>query len=182
MNDVTKKDLYRYGGLTGISGLLKGLKKPGFRYTYLLRKMETAGRYSPAYIFYSLFKRHYSYKYGFQIPAGTLIGAGFFLGHFGNVVINGDATIGRNCNIAHGVTIGQSNRGARKGVPSIGNNVWIGANAVIVGKITIGNNVLIAPLTYVNTDIPENSIVIGNPCKIIGKENATGGYINFVPE
>ena len=73
--------------------------------------------------------------------------------------------------------IGQENRGKRKGTPIIGNEVWIGANAVIVGKINIGNNVLIAPLSYVNFDIPSNSIVIGNPAKIIPRENATEGYI-----
>ena len=53
-----------------------------------------------------------------------------------------------------------------------------GANAVIVGKINIGNNVLIAPNSYVNFDVPDNSIVIGNPGKIIHKDNATEGYIN----
>ena len=59
----------------------------------------------------------------------------------------------------------------------IEDDVWIGANAVIVGKINIGSNVLIAPLSYVNIDIPSNSIVMGNPAKIIPRENATEGYI-----
>ncbi|MEO5991437.1 MAG: serine acetyltransferase, partial [Ferruginibacter sp.] len=58
--------------------------------------------------------------------------------------------------------------------------VWIGTGAVVVGKIKIGNNVLIAPLTYVNFDVPNNSIVIGNPARIISKEDATAGYINNV--
>ena len=68
--------------------------------------------------------------------------------------------------------------GGRKGVPKIGNNIWIGVNVTIVGNIEIGNNVLIAPNSFVNIDIPDNSIVIGNPCKIIFKENATEDYIN----
>ena len=75
------------------------------------------------------------------------------------------------------MTIGQENRGARKGAPVIGDNVWIGANAVIVGKIEIGNNVLIAPNAYINSDVPDDSIVIGNPAKIIHNEKATEGYI-----
>ena len=54
----------------------------------------------------------------------------------------------------------------------------MGTNSVIVGRITIGNNVLIAPNTFVNFDVPNNSIVIGNPAKIISKEKATEGYIN----
>ena len=76
------------------------------------------------------------------------------------------------------VTIGQESRGKRKGSPKIGDNVWIGTNAVIVGNITIGNDVLIAPLAHVNFDVPDHSIVIGNPAKIIRRENATAGYIN----
>ena len=59
----------------------------------------------------------------------------------------------------------------------IGNNVWIGANSVIVGKVKIGSNVLIAPNTYINFDVPDNSIVLGSPGNIIPKENAVEGYI-----
>lgn len=79
--------------------------------------------------------------------------------------------------MSKGVTIGKTNRGNRQGVPIIGNDVWIGTNAVLVGKIKIGNDVLIAPNSYVNIDIPDHSIVIGNPCKIINQMNATEGYI-----
>lgn len=63
------------------------------------------------------------------------------------------------------------------GVPTIGNDVWIGPNAVIVGKINIGDNVLIAANSYVNFDVPSNSIVIGNPGRIIPSAKATEGYI-----
>jgi serine O-acetyltransferase len=62
--------------------------------------------------------------------------------------------------------------------PEIGNEVWIGPNAVIVGNIKIGNNVLIAPNAYVNIDIPDNAIVIGNPASYTVKDNATQDYIN----
>jgi serine O-acetyltransferase len=56
--------------------------------------------------------------------------------------------------------------------------VWIGANAVIVGGITIGSNVLIAPNSYVNFDVPANSVVVGNPGAIYATERATEAYIN----
>ena len=101
----------------------------------------------------------------------------YIIGHNGAVVIKKKKKIGDNCNIAVGVTIGQENRGKRKGAPTIGNRVWIGTNAVVVGKITIGDNVLIAPNAYVNFDVPSNSIVIGNPGKIIAnRPDATEGY------
>ena len=89
-----------------------------------------------------------------------------------------NAILGKNINIATGVTIGQENRGRRKGAPIIGDNVWIGTNAVIVGNIRVGKDVLIAPLSYVNFDIPDHSIVVGNPATVIYKEKATEDYIN----
>lgn len=56
--------------------------------------------------------------------------------------------------------------------------LWIGINAVIVGKVTIGDDGLIAPNSYVNCDVPSHSIVFSNPCIIKHRENATEGYIN----
>ena len=106
------------------------------------------------------------------------IGPGLYIGHPYAITINPDSVIGANCNIHKGVTIGQENRGKRKGVPTIGNSVWIGVNATVVGKITIGDDVLIAPNTFVNCDVPSHSIVFGNPCIIVPRENATEGYVN----
>lgn len=108
----------------------------------------------------------------------TDIGEGFYIGHCGRIIINPSAKLGKNINIATGVTIGQENRGTRMGSPTIKDNCWIGMNAVIVGNVTIGSDVLIAPLAYVNFDVPDHSIVIGNPARIIPRENATTGYIN----
>ena len=81
------------------------------------------------------------------------------------------------CDINKGVTIGQENRGKRKGTPVIGDEVWIGINATIVGKVSIGSDVLIAPNTFVNKDIPDHSVVFGNPCVIIPNTKATEEYI-----
>lgn len=117
-------------------------------------------------------------KYGLEIFSKN-IGEGFYIGHPYGITINAGVQIGKNCNIHKGATIGQENRGKRKGTPVIGNNVWIGINSTIVGKIVIGNDVLIAPNTYVNKDIPSHSIVIGNPCKIIPNKEATKEYINY---
>lgn len=67
----------------------------------------------------------------------------------------------------------------KKGAPTIGNSVYIGLNSTIIGGITIGDDVLIAPNTFINEDIPSHSIVIGNPCKIIPKQNATKEYLCY---
>ena len=128
--------------------------------------------------YYRLRLRQISRKSFIQISRKADIGKGLYIGHAGRIIINSGAKIGDNVNIAAGITIGQTNRGVRKGCPTIGNNVWIGTNAVIVGKIHIGDDVLIAPNAYVNTDVPSHSIVIGNPAQIIPRDNATEGYIN----
>lgn len=112
-----------------------------------------------------------------EIPVRTIIGGGFFIQHFSGITINVKSKIGKNVHIHKGVTIGESIRGNKKGVPTIGDNVWIGINSTIVGGITIGSNVLIAANSFVNIDVPNNSIVFGNPAIIKYKEDAVEGYI-----
>ena len=77
-----------------------------------------------------------------------------------------------------GVTIGRENRGDRKGAPTIGDRVYFGINSVVVGNITVGDDVLIAPGALVNRDVPSHSIVVGNPGVIHPRDNATEGYVN----
>ena len=179
--EIIEKDLYRYLESLSSKSKMKAWFIPGFRFTFFFRKV-SGERNFLLNIIYRFLHREYSILYGIQIPRTTCIGHGLYIGHFGNIVINGNAVIGNNCNIAQGVTIGQTNRGERKGVPVIGDKVWIGPNAVIVGRVLIGNNVLIAPNTYINFDVPDNSIVTGNPGKILYNQNATFGYINNIIE
>ena len=60
----------------------------------------------------------------------------------------------------------------------MGDMVWCGVNSTIVGDITVGDDVLIAPNAYVNCDVPSHSIVFGNSCIVKPHENAAEGYIN----
>lgn len=179
MNEVIAADLYRHFGLKGKKGLLKGLSYPGFRYTFIFRKVSMLERKSLRGMFYRILMRRYRYKYGFEINQEAQIGKGFYLtSHIGSVII-GRVRMGKNCNIGHLVTIGRGIAGDRKGFATIGDNVWIGTGAVIVGNIQIGNNVLIAPNSYVNFKVPDNSVVYGNPGKIIKARNPTTDYINY---
>ncbi len=174
-----KADLFRYQPVAySPKVLLKGFRSQGFRYMFFRRLSDQHGSRSITGIVAKFFLRRYTYKYGFQI--GGKIGEGFYIGHFGTVIVSINSAIGRNCNIAPGVTIGASRRGEKKGAPQLGDFVWIGTNAVLVGGIHIGSDVLIAPGAYVNFDVPDHSIVLGNPGKIIPRENATQGYINNV--
>lgn len=115
-------------------------------------------------------------KYGLDISPKVRIGGGLFINHPYCIAINDSCVIGKNVNITKGVNIGATQRGKRKGVPTIGNQVWIGANAAIVGAVSV----LIAPNAYVNFDVPPHSIVLGNPARIIPRENAVESYVNHL--
>ena len=176
MNSVFKKDLYRYYGEEGEPFFKKIFRPLELKYIALYRKANMC-RFLPLKLFYMVRLLRMSYRTKIQIPARTTIGEGLYIGHLGRVIIHPDAKLGRNINIGTGVTIGMENRGKRKGVPEISDNCWIGTNAVIVGNVKIGSDVLIATLTYVNFDVPDHIVVIGNPGRIIHKENATIDYI-----
>lgn len=115
-------------------------------------------------------------KYGIEIKTSTKIGKGFCMSHPYNITVSPLAKLGDNVTMTKGSTIGLA-CGKRRGVPTIGNCVYIGINSTIVGNIVIGDDVLIAANTFVNQDIPSHSLVLGNPCKIIPKENATAEVI-----
>jgi serine O-acetyltransferase len=176
MKTVFSKDLYRYYGDGGESLGRRMLRPPELRYIALFRRANTC-RFRLLRLYYTVRLKLLSYKTQIQIPARTEIGEGFYIGHSGRVIVNPEAKLGKNMNVSTGVVIGAENRGARKGAPTFDGYCWIGANAVIVGNVHIGEDVLIAPLAYVNFDVPPHSIVIGNPAKIIHKENATSEYI-----
>lgn len=175
MTSKLQKDLYRiHGYLLNKSEFIKEfLLHHEIRFLYFYRKDTN--------IINHLILRKIRRKYGLEIYSKS-IGYGLFLCHPYMITVSGNTIIGNNCNLNKGCTIGEEFRGKRLGSPIIGNNVWVGSNSTIVGKINIGNNVLIAPNTFVNTDIPSNSIVFGNPCKIKLKEDATRDYINNIYE
>ena len=112
-----------------------------------------------------------------DIPASVDIGKGFRIGHIGGIVMNPNVIIGNNVDIYNGVLLGMNFRGHKTGCPLIKDNVFIGANAVICGKITIGNDVLIAPNSYVDFDVPDHSIVYGNPASIKYSNHATYKFV-----
>lgn len=150
-------------------------KMPTFQIYF--RKAQMAKGF-PFRLFYRVIYSYFRKKNMIDLPLDTKIGEGLYIGHPYCITINPKAVIGKNVNIHKGVTIGQENRGQRKGAPIIGNSVWIGVNSAIVGNVYIGDDVLIAPNSYVNCDVPSHSVVFGNPCIIKYKENAKKGYIN----
>ncbi|HEB0945523.1 TPA: serine acetyltransferase [Enterobacter cloacae] len=100
-----------------------------------------------------------SLRYGIEIALDAKIGAGMKINHGYGIVIRPECIIGKNLNIRHGVTIGRKANGDSHGLTVIGNNVDIGAHACIIGDVRIGDNVTIGATTFINKNIPENSLV-----------------------
>jgi len=101
-----------------------------------------------------------------DIDPQASIGGGLYIGHIGGVHINPGAVLGKDCDLAHRVTIGASAMG-RKGIPVLGDHVYIGTGAVLIGKIKIGNGAKISANTLVMTNVPEGATVMGVPGRII---------------
>jgi putative colanic acid biosynthesis acetyltransferase WcaB len=106
---------------------------------------------------------------GVELPWDLQVGANLKLLHGIGLVVNHYSKIGDNCTLRHCTTIGNKKLadGSYSASPQIGNNVDIGSNVVIIGAITIGNNVVIGAGSVVVKDVPESTIVAGNPAKVI---------------
>ncbi len=101
-----------------------------------------------------------------DIDPQATIGGGLYIGHIGGVHINPGAVLGSNCDVAHRVTIGASGMG-RKGIPVIGDNVYIGTGATLIGRIKVGSGAKIAANTLVISNVPSGATVMGVPGSII---------------
>jgi len=176
-------DLYRYEGQCNKKLAVKHLlHDPGYKYTFFMRLCQYLANTDtkltkPAYILFRVILQHYTYKYGISIDPNTNIGRGFYIGHFGSIVVNPKTVIGKNCNISQNVTIGQANRGKRMGCPIIGDNVYIGPGAKIIGAVHVGNNVAIGANCVVTNDVPDYSVVVGVPGRVISYKGSEG-YVN----
>lgn len=101
---------------------------------------------------------------GFQIPP-NVISEGLTIWHWGTIIINPNARIGKNLMLQPQVVIGWNEK--TEEAPVIGDNVTIYGGSFIYGGVHVGNNVVIACNSFVNKDIPNNCMVAGNPATII---------------
>jgi serine O-acetyltransferase len=105
-----------------------------------------------------------------DLPPSAEIGPGLFIPHTGFIVVAVGTRIGSNCTLAQGVTIGHSLGGQNShvGLPLIGDRVYVGPSAVIIGNLTIGNDALIGAGAIVIRSVPPAGVVVGNPARLIG--------------
>jgi serine O-acetyltransferase len=167
---ILQTDLSRYTEVCSWSALLRCyVIHPGFRFTCWFRfagycRGHRILRYLSKCA--TLMVLHQSLKTGIQINPGATIGAGLYIPHYGGIVANPQTVIGKNCYLSHNVLIGKVHAGKREGVPSIGNDVFIGAGTVLLGNIAIGNNAAIGVNSVVIDDVPDHAFVAGSPATV----------------
>ena len=170
-------DLFRYEGRADFYTFIKHLiRTPGFRYSLLFRItrfLKNGGpKILPIYLLFRYILYRNQIRFGISIPYNTEIGKGLYIGHFGSIVLNAKCTIGINCNLNHGVTIGEAYGGKYPGVPTIGNNVYIGPGSTIIGGVLIGDDVAIGAGAVVARSFPDFSVVGGVPASIISNNGS----------
>lgn len=175
LKEYIVSDLYRYTGTISFRAFLKTyLSSAGFNYLVWFR---TTQHYNN--LFFRLILKKKMIKFGIEIHPRTQIGYGFYIGHFGGIVINERVIIGNNCNISQGITIGQINFGDKQGTPIIGSRVYIAPGAKIIGNIRIGDDAAIGANAVVTKDVEAHTSAGGIPAKELSKNGSTG-YINRV--
>lgn len=102
---------------------------------------------------------------GISIPKSVVIGPGLRIYHFGNIFVHGEATLGRECTLRQGVTIG--NRVAGGPVPVVADEVEFGAYAQVLGGVRIGRGARIGAMSVVLEDVPAAATAVGVPARII---------------
>ncbi|AFV24609.1 hexapeptide transferase family protein [Methanolobus psychrophilus R15] len=128
------------------------------------------------FIVYFIFKRFTEILTHIDISPHSKIGKGIFIGHIGGLVIAANSVIGDNPSFHQWNTIGGAGRGPMYGVPTVGNNVYLGAGAQIIGNVKVGNDVMIGANAVVVKDVPDNAVVGGIPAKVLSYE----GSMDFV--
>lgn len=180
-------DLFRYMTSCTFKAFCRAWFIPGFRYTFFLRWCNYLNKKKYLIMIYPIFRillRHYTFKYGIEIPYKTKIGPGLYIGHFGGTRINVFAQVGKNVNLSPEVIIavGYNKKTAQFEYPIIGDYVYIGNNAKILGGVKIGDRAMIGVSSVVTKDIPENSVAVGSPSKIISYDGSYAYVGSFHPK
>jgi serine O-acetyltransferase len=166
MFDLVREDWRNYGGDLNRQGLWVMLVYRFGQWRYAVRPRLLRLPFS---FIYRCLKLASQILTGIDIPCEVKLGRRFTIEHFGGIIVSGDAVFGDDCVIRNGVTVGLRRTGVR-GAPVFGNRVDIGAGAVVLGPIRIGDDVAIGANAVVLTDVPANSIAVGVPAVIKQKK------------
>ncbi len=172
-----RADLYRVAARTGLRAFcITFLCVATYRYVALFRLCQTFRR-QPAlkwtcYPFLLLWFSRLGRKLGIRIPLACPVGDGLLIEHWGGIWVNPEVRFGRNCNIAHGVTLGWVGSGANRGAPQLGDAVFLGPGCAVLGGVKVGNHALISANSVVLQDVPENGVVLGVPGRVFSTQGS----------
>ena len=147
--------------------------RPGFRAMFMYRfgvwRMGLRPKIlrAPFSLLYRYLHRRIRNHYGIELHYTTKIGRRFRIAHQGAIVIHEHATIGDDCTIRQGATIGAAGDYSEEKAPVIGNSVSIGAGAMVLGRITVGDGATIGPNALVTMNVPAGAVATATPARII---------------
>lgn len=169
-------DLYRENGRASRFEFIRMyLTNPVFRHLVRFRSLQRIrgmGVLKPLFYLLLFLHERSMIRLGIRLPLSARIGRGLYIPHFGGIWINPDAEIGVNCNLSQGVTLGGLTKGPNQGAPKIGDRVYIGPNATIVGGVTIGDDALIGANSLIVTNVPPKGVAIGVPARIFSTDGS----------
>jgi serine O-acetyltransferase len=160
--ELIRQDLHAHRGDWGAQGFWALCVYRFGRWRYGVRPAILRKAFS---MLYKLLFKGVQVVAGIELPCEAVVGRNFVIDHSGGIVISGYARIGDNCRIRSGVVIGLR-RVEEPCAPVIGDNVDIGSGAKLLGPISIGNNVLIGANAVVLADVPDNSVAVGIPARV----------------
>lgn len=141
----------------------------------LLIRREQVCRIMPMRRLFALLKKVFLVGTNCELPAPAFKGGGIHLPHMNGIIVSGGARVGSNCTIFHQVTLGIASVSGKEGAPIVGNNVLIGAGAKLIGSIKIGDDVRIGANAVITKDVPAGATVVGMN-KIINKSGKTDDF------
>lgn len=118
---------------------------------------------------------------GISLPYRADLLPGLYIGHFGPLLVNDACRVGAGCNLSQGVSIGVTGRGEHRGAPVIGNRVYIGANAVVVGPVTVGDDAVVGAASLVAQDVRPSTTAVGVPARRAADRGTAGMGMHMRP-
>jgi serine O-acetyltransferase len=156
----------------------KDWTRPGFRALAVHRfgnwrmSVEPKLLRAPLSVLYRMGERHCRNVYGIELPYSAKVGRRVRIEHQGGIVVHGDSTIGDECTIRQGVTLGMKNTDKAFDAPRLERGVDVGAGAVILGAIVVGEGAHVGANAVVVKDVEAGAVAVGVPAKVIGRKPA----------